>query len=146
MGVDFYLKTLSFSWQLYVLTHGKTLKVLAVVVYLPTQSQRFFVDVSFKFSNNRCRYMTYDNFAIVLSPMQRVTGYLLTLQDLIFDVSLDINGQLRQQLKTSRTRYSRYQRQNAFLFYHFFHIAFESGYWFKTFFSLIMLSMVTMCL
>ena len=41
----------------------KTLKVLAVIVYLHSQTQRFFVDVSFKFSNDRCRYTTYGNFA-----------------------------------------------------------------------------------
>ena len=40
MGVDFNLKTISLCWYLYVLTHGKTLslKVLAIVVYLHTQS------------------------------------------------------------------------------------------------------------
>ena len=31
--------------------------------------------------------------------MQRVMGYPLTLQNLIFDVSLDINGRLRQKRK-----------------------------------------------
>ena len=84
MGIEFNLKTLSFSWYLDVLTHGKTLKVLAGVIYLHTQSQRFFVDVSFKFSNNRCMYTAYGNFSILLSLMQRVTGYLLTLQDFDF--------------------------------------------------------------
>ena len=44
---------------------------------------------------------------------------------------MDINGQLRLKIKTSRTRYLRYQRQHAFCFYHVFPIAFENGYWFK---------------
>ena len=34
---------------------------------LHSQSQRFFVGVSFKFSNNRCRYTAYGNFAILES-------------------------------------------------------------------------------
>ena len=55
-------------------------KRLAVVVYFHSQSQRFFVDVSFKFSNNRCMYTAYGNFGILLSIMQCLTVYLLTLQ------------------------------------------------------------------
>ena len=80
----FPFKTISFSWQLYVLTHGSNTKTLAIVVYLHSQSQRFFVDISFKFLNNRCRYTAYGNFAILLSLMQRDTGYLLTLPDFDF--------------------------------------------------------------
>ena len=83
MGVYFNLKTISFSWSLCP-TSWKTLKVLAIVVYLHSQSQRFFVDVSFKFLVNRCGQTAYGNFAILLSLMQRVTGYLLTLKDLGF--------------------------------------------------------------
>ena len=75
MGVCLNLKIISFIRQLYVLTHRKTLKVLAIVVYLYSQSQRFFVKVSFKVSNNRCRYSVYGNFAMILSLMQRSTGY-----------------------------------------------------------------------
>ena len=82
----------------------KTLKFLAVIVFLHSQTQRFFVDVSFKFSNDRCRYTAYGNFAILLFLMQRVMDYLLALQDFDFDVSLDINGKLRQKVKKSRTR------------------------------------------
>ena len=84
MGFYSNLKTISLSWLLYVLTHCKTLKVLAIFVYLHSQSQRFFVDVSFKFSNDHCRCTAYGNFAILLSLMQRVTGYLLTPKDLDF--------------------------------------------------------------
>ena len=62
----------------------KTLKVLAVIVYLHSQTQRFFVDVSFKFSNDCCRYTAYGNFAILLFLMQCVMGYLLALQDFDF--------------------------------------------------------------
>ena len=69
---------------MYIPTHRKTLKVLAVIVYLHSQKQRFFVDVSFKFSNDLCRYTAYGNFAILLFLMQRVMDYLLALQDFDF--------------------------------------------------------------
>ena len=52
--------------------------------FLHSQSQRFFVDVSFKFSNDRCMCTAYGNFAILLYLMQHVTGYLLTPKDLDF--------------------------------------------------------------
>ena len=45
-----------------------------------SQSQRLFVDISFKFLNNRCRCTAYGNFAMPLSLMQRCAGYLLTIQ------------------------------------------------------------------
>ena len=57
--------------------HAVRFEVIMVFVFfnnlhnLHFQSQRFFVDVSFKFSNNRCRYTAYGNFAILLSLMQR---------------------------------------------------------------------------
>ena len=79
MGVYFNLKIINFSLYLYVL-HGKTLTVLAFFVYLHSRSQRFFVDIGFKFTNNRCRFTAYANFAILLSLTQHVTCYLLTLQ------------------------------------------------------------------
>ena len=62
----------------------KRLKVLAVIVYLHSQTQRFFVDASFKFSKDRCRYKAYSNFAILLLLMQRVMDYLLALQNFDF--------------------------------------------------------------
>ena len=71
------------------------MKVFAIVAYLHSQLQRFFVDVSCKMSNNRCRFTAYGNFAILLSLMQRD-------KILIFDVRSDINGQLRQKVKASR--------------------------------------------
>ena len=43
--------------------------------------------------------MASGNFAIILSLMQRVMGYPLTLKKNDFDVSLDINGRLRQKSK-----------------------------------------------
>ena len=63
---------------------SKNTKNLAVIVYLYSQTQRFFVDVSFKFSNTHCRYTAYGNFAILLSLMQHAAGYLLTLQNFDF--------------------------------------------------------------
>ena len=66
--------------------------------------QRFFVDVSFKFSNDRCRYTAYGYFPILLFLMQRVMDYLLALKEFDFNVFLDINGQLRQKVKKSHTR------------------------------------------
>ena len=44
----------------------------------------FFVDISFKFSNDCCRYTVYGNFAILLFLMQRVMDYLLALHDFGF--------------------------------------------------------------
>ena len=44
----------------------------------------FLVDVSFKFSDDRCWYTAYCNFAILLFLMQRVMDYLLALQDFDF--------------------------------------------------------------
>ena len=82
----------------------KNTKKLAVVVYLHSQTQRFFVDVSFRFSNDRCRYTAIGNFVILLFRMQRVMNYLFALQDFDFDVSLGISVQLRQKVKKSRTR------------------------------------------
>ena len=43
--------------------------------------------------------MASGNFAIILSLMQRVMGYPMTLNFFDFDVSLDINGRLRQKSK-----------------------------------------------
>ena len=43
--------------------------------------------------------MASGNFAIILSLMQRVMGYLLTLKNFDFDVSLDINGRFRLKCK-----------------------------------------------
>ena len=62
----------------------KNTKSFGNFVYLHSRSQRFFVDVSFKFSNDHCRCSAYGNFAILLSVMQLLTGYLLTPKDLDF--------------------------------------------------------------
>ena len=43
--------------------------------------------------------MASGNFAIILSLMQRVMGFPLTLKKIDFDVSFDINGRLRQKCK-----------------------------------------------
>ena len=45
----------------------------------------------------------YSNFALLLSLMQGVTDYLLTLQNFDFDIPLDINAKLRQKVKTSHS-------------------------------------------
>ena len=64
----------------------------------------FLCDVSFRFSNDCCRYTAIGNFVILLFRMQRVMNCLFALQDFDFDVSLGISGQLRQKVKKSRTR------------------------------------------
>ena len=74
---QFYLVAIRpYSW--------KNTKIFGVIVYLNSQTQRFFVDVSFKFSKDRCRYKAYINFVILLLLMQRVMDYLLALQDFDF--------------------------------------------------------------
>ena len=80
-GWYFNLKINSMIWLSYVLSNGKTLKVPAIIVYLHSESERFFVAVSLKF-----RYRTCGHIAILLSRMQRVAGNLLTLKFLIYDV------------------------------------------------------------
>ena len=80
-------------------------KVLAIFVYLHSQSQLFFVDVSFEFSNDHCRCTAYGNFAILLSLMQHVTGYLLTPKDLDFRRFFGHKRPISKKIKTSRTRY-----------------------------------------
>ena len=84
MGVCFDLKNNQFYLVAIRTISWKTLKVLAVIVYLHSQTQRFLVDVGFKFSNDRCRYTAYGNFAILLFLMQRVMDYLLALKDFDF--------------------------------------------------------------
>ena len=84
---------------------SKNTTILAVIVYLHSQTQCFFVDVSFKFSNTRCRYTAYGNLAILLTLKQCVTGYLLTLQEFVFfDVLLDINGQVHQKVHDTKAK------------------------------------------
>ena len=112
----------------------KTLKVLAVIVYLHSQTQRFFVDVSFKFSNDRCRYTAYDNFAILLFLMQCVMDYLLALQDFdfrrVFGHRRSITSKSKEVAHTIITLLD----VKRFIFYHVFPFPFETGYRFKTFF------------
>ena len=72
------------QFYLVAIRHNSWKKVLAIIVYLPSQTQRFVVGVSFKFSNDRCRYTVYGNFAILLFLMQRVVDYLLALQNFDF--------------------------------------------------------------
>ena len=57
---------------------------------------------------------------------------------LIFEVSLVINGQLRQKVKEVAYTIITLPEAKRFMFYHVFPFPFESGYRFKTFFSIIM--------
>ena len=59
----------------------KNTLIFTIVLYLHFDLQRFFIDISSKFSNSLCWYTAYENFATLLSLMQRITGYLMTLQD-----------------------------------------------------------------
>ena len=65
--------------------------------------------------------------------MSNLTFYGLSVdtKKFDFDVSLDINGRLRQ--KSKDVMY-----MIIALFYHVLYFAFENGYLFKTFFSIIM--------
>ena len=83
-GCLFQFKNIQFHLVAIRPNSSKNTKILAVIVYLHSQTQCFFVDVSFKFSTTRCRYTAYGNLAILMSLKQCVTGYLLTLQDFVF--------------------------------------------------------------
>ena len=45
---------------------------------------------------------------ILLSPIQHVADFLLTLEDFDFDIMLEINDKLRKKVKTSSRRYLGY--------------------------------------
>ena len=81
----------------------KTRKVYkAIIVYLHSQAQRFFAYVSKwsdLFSNCNNRRMTFAHSGILLSFMQVIDEYLVTLKDFDYSCSLGyINGQLRQKV------------------------------------------------
>ena len=80
----------------------KNTKSFGSHVYLHSQTQRFFVDVSFKFSNDRCRHMAISQYFCFLCNVLWAICWHYKI--LIFDVSLDINGQLPQKVKKSRTQ------------------------------------------
>ena len=66
---------------------NKQTKSLVVIVYLHSETQRFFVDAidyQLQVFKRLCRYMASGGFAIILSLMQRVMGYPLTLQNFDF--------------------------------------------------------------
>ena len=67
----------------------KILKGLTIVVYQHSQSPRFFVNVS-NFLKKMCNLFRY--VAILLSSMQCVEGFLVTLKTII-DVQLCLNDQ-----------------------------------------------------
>ena len=58
-------------------------KVLEIVVYLHSHSQRFFANVSLNFSNSNYRCMTFAHVAILLSFMQWDEEYLVAQKILI---------------------------------------------------------------
>ena len=75
------------------------------------QSQRFFADVSLKFSNINNRWVSSAYVAILLSFMKLIEEYLLaTFFFIIIPDPYDINGQLRQKSMTSYRRNERCQR------------------------------------
>ena len=59
------------------LKNGKTQKFSEIIVLLHSHSQRFFANVSLKFSNINYRGVTSPHVAILLSFMQLIDEYLL---------------------------------------------------------------------
>ena len=72
------LKTNTLSWQPDVLTNGKTQKVSEIIVLFYSNSQRFFANVSLKFSNSNNRRITFAHIAILLSIMHLIEEYLFS--------------------------------------------------------------------
>ena len=61
------------------LTKWKTQKVLQIIVLSHYHSQRFFANVSLKFSNSNNRRITFAYVTILLSFMQLIEEYLLAI-------------------------------------------------------------------
>ena len=61
-------------------TNGKTQKSFRNNRFLHSNSQRFFANVSLKFSNSNNRRMTSANVAILLSFMQLIEEYMLAIK------------------------------------------------------------------
>ena len=76
---------------------------------LHSNLQRFFANVSFKFSNINNRRVTSAYGAILLSFMQLIEVYLFATFFIIIPDPYDINGQLRQKSMTSYRRNERWQ-------------------------------------
>ena len=59
-------------------------KCFEKIVYLHSQSQRFFANVSYNFSNSNYGCMTFARVSSILSFMQWVEEYLVALKDFNF--------------------------------------------------------------
>ena len=123
----------------------KTQKFSGKPVLLHSHSQRFFTNVSLKFSNINNRRVTSAYVAILLSFMQLIEEYLLaTFFFLFIPDPFDINVQLRQKSMTSYRRNERCQRPKTSLFDFVFPFAFKNKHQFENFFSFIMEGMSTL--
>ena len=71
-----------------VAINGKTRTFSEIVVYLHSQLQRFFANVSINFSNSNSMWTTFAHVAILFSLMQRVEEYLVALKDFDYSCSL----------------------------------------------------------
>ena len=80
------------------------------IALLHSHSQRFFANVSLKFSNINNRRVRSAYVAILLSFMQLIEEYLLATFSFIIPDPYDISGQLRQKSMTSNRRNERCQR------------------------------------
>ena len=87
-----------------------TQKFSEKIVLLHSHSQRFFANVSLKFSNINNRRVTSAYVATLLSFMQLIEEYLSATFFFIIPDPYDINGQLRQKSMTSYRRNERCQR------------------------------------
>ena len=121
----------------------KTQKFSEKIVLLHSHSQRFFANVSLKFSNINNRRVTSAYVAMLLSFMQLIEEYLLATFFLIPD-PYDINGKLRLKSMTSYRRNERCQRPKTSCFDFVFHFAFKNKLQFENFFSFIMEGMGTL--
>ena len=111
----------------------KKTKVFRKIVLLHSHSQRFFANVSLKFSNINNRRVTSAYVAILLSFMQLIEEYLLATFFIIRD-PYDINGQLRQKSMTSYRRNERCQRPKTSWFDLSFLLLSRTNISLKTFF------------
>ena len=63
---------------------GKIQTVLEIIVLLHSHSQRFFANVSLKFSNSNNRRMTFARVRILLYVMQLFEEYLSAIKKILF--------------------------------------------------------------
>ena len=114
-------------------------KVSEIIVYLDSQLQRFFANVSLNFSNSNNRRMTFAHVAILLSSTQRVVEYLFALKHFDYSWSLGYKQPITSKTAmTSPRRNECYQRPKTSWFDFVFNCAFKNKHWFENFFALIM--------